>query len=102
MGAEIRNSRVIYFKTLDSDSDHYPMTLTRIMTLRVITLEIKIMKGNFTDSPISEWILLQYMGHFETGMTGIISDSSHQLMTLDSDSLFKNLRNELRVKSHDS
>ena len=35
-------------------------------------------------------------------MTRVISDSNHQSMTLDSESLFKNLRNELRVNSHDS
>ena len=32
----------------------------------------------------------------------VISDSNHQLMTLDSDSPFKNLPNQSGVKSHDS
>ena len=35
-------------------------------------------------------------------MTQVIRDSSHHQTTCESDSLFKNLCNELRVKSHDS
>ena len=68
------------------------MYLTRIMTL-----EFRLMKGDFT--PFSQ-ILSGFcfnIGHFEafkTGMTCVISNSNHQLMTLDSDSLFKNLHNE--------
>ena len=67
-------------------------------TLRVMTLEFKLI------SPLSQPTLNGFCfntGHFEAfkkGVTGVISDLNHQLMTFDSDSLLKNLRNELRVK----
>ena len=72
----------------------YPITLTRVMTLRVMTPYYRVLYAIFICiSASNKWILIQYghMGHFkgvETVMIRVINES---------DSLIKNLCHESRV-----
>ena len=99
------------FMTLTLTLSLHQMTLTQVMTLRVMTPYYKgicTLLNLYIGHLKPQYVILKpkidYFEplHVKEEMIRVISDSSPQLMTPDSDSPFKNLPNESGVKSHDS
>ena len=104
----VGNIRVVYFRTLDSDSkplsddsDQSQDSQSHDFPLYDIICYFSLHLSWYSKLNVF-WFNIGNLRGLETVMIWVINDLSHHPMTLDSDSLFRNRCNGLRLKSRDS